>query len=238
MADSDFRPYAATANVLAVIERCRTRNLPETLTHDFLGLTGIPEVVYGRVWQALKFLDLVHDDGRPTDHLQALAKAPDAELPQVLAACIREAYREDFDRVDPERDGQTVIIDAFRRYQPRSQTSRMVMLFLGLCRAGGIPIIDAPRERKMQTVDSQRKQASAGARPARGTKFPRGEMRPSFFDHLVRDTPRSLFAHVLGRERVSYPLNRPVMDRLKVKVPNMVGEATVGDNKRRQGFHA
>jgi hypothetical protein len=150
MIEPDFRPYAATANILAVIERARTRNLPESVGPDFLALTGIPEIVYGRVRQALEFLQLVHEDGRPTDKLQSLAKAPDSEYQQLLAGCIREAYREDFARIDPAQDPQSKIIEAFRRYQPRSQTSRMVMLFLGLCRAGGIPLLDAPRERKMQ----------------------------------------------------------------------------------------
>src|SRR5437867_9344824 len=156
MLDADFRPYGATANVIAVIERTRTRNLPETISNDFLGLTGIPEIVYGRVRQALEFLELVHEDGRPTSKLESLAKAADSEYSQILAACIREAYRDDFQRIDPGQDNQVQIIEAFRRYQPRSQTSRMVMLFLGLCRNAGIPVMDAPRERKMQSSGQRR----------------------------------------------------------------------------------
>ena len=196
MPEDDFRPYAATANVVAIIERARTRNLPETVTNDFLGLAQIPEVVYGRVRQALEFLDLIHEDGRPTANLQSLAKAPESEYLQVLATCIREAYRDDFQRIDPSQDNQGQIIEAFRRYQPRSQTSRMVMLFLGLCRTAGIPVLDAPRERKMQPkTNGLRRTSATSARPAPIRAAPKS-YGPSgtYLDRLLtRGVPTALF---------------------------------------------
>ena len=170
--DADFRPYAATANVLAVLQRARTRNLPDTINDDFLSLTGVPEVVFGRVQQALLFLDLIHEDDRPTDKLEGLAKAPESEYSELLAGCIQQAYREDFQRIQPGEDDQTKIIDAFRRYKPRSQTSRMVMLFLGMCRAAGIPVRDAPRERRMAQTKLEarpRKSAAPKSNPVRST---------------------------------------------------------------------
>jgi hypothetical protein len=161
--NANQRPYAATANVISVIERARTRNLPETVNNDFLRLAGISDNVFGRVQQALKFLGLVHDDGRPTATLEAIAGASDTESKQMLAGCIRQAYAEDFERVDPAQDSQGKIVDAFKRYEPRSQTARMVMLFLGLCRESSIPILDAPRERKMQTPPRRSGTRTSGA---------------------------------------------------------------------------
>jgi len=149
---AERRPYAATANVTAVLERARSRNLPEAINNDFFRLCQMPEVVYGRVTEALTFLDLIEEDGRPTDKLSAIARAPDTQYHDLLADCIRDAYRDDFNSIDPSADHQNVIIDQFRRYEPRSQTSRMVMLFLGLCRYAGIPVLDAPRERRQQPV--------------------------------------------------------------------------------------
>jgi hypothetical protein len=145
----DKRPYAATANVTGIIKRTRTRNLPDKVDGDFIRLAGVPDAVIHRVASALKFLGLVTEDDKPTDTLRALAAAPDEQYREILAGAVRNAYEVDFARVDPTQDSQKQIIDAFRPYQPRSQTDRMVMLFLGLCREAGMEVKDAPRERPM-----------------------------------------------------------------------------------------
>ena len=151
-----FRPYASRSNVIGVLNRVRSRNVPELVNNDLLRIAGMPEAVFGRVTQALRFLNLIHEDGRPTDILDAISGAPDAQYRELLANAIRQAYREDFERIDPGEDTQGQIIDAFRPYQPRSQTARMVMLFLGLCREAGIPVKDAPRERRMNQPAARR----------------------------------------------------------------------------------
>jgi len=148
------RPYAATANVVAVLNRVRTRNLPEIVDNGFLRIAGIPEVVLSRVSEALVFLNFIDEDGSPTDRLRALAAAPDYQA--ILGDAVREAYRDDFANVDPAKDTQASIITAFQQYEPRSQTSRMVMLFLGLCRESRISVKDAPRDRKMQPASRRR----------------------------------------------------------------------------------
>jgi Family of unknown function (DUF5343) len=147
--DEKRRPYAAAANVVSILNRVRTRNLRGKIDGDFYRLAGIPDQVSGRVTQALTFLGLIDEEGTPTTTLAAMAEAPEAEFKELLAASIREAYAEDFVKIDPAQDSQGQIIDAFRKYEPRSQTARMVMLFLGLAREAGIPVKDAPRDRKM-----------------------------------------------------------------------------------------
>jgi len=170
MNDQDRRPYAATANVMAVLNRARTRNLPERINNDFLKIAQIGDAVFGRVTFALEFLGLVSPEGMPTDKLRSMASAPDAEFRELLAATIREVYAPEFARIDPAEDSQAQVQDAFRRYQPKSQVDRMVMLFLGLCREAGIPVRDVPRDRKMQPASAVRKpsavkrQTSAPAR--------------------------------------------------------------------------
>lgn len=145
------RPYAATANVMAVLERTRRVNLPDRLTNDYLEIVGIPEVSRGRVIEAMRFLGLMDANGRPTDLLRSYAGAPDDEVRSLLMGIVSNAYADDLSRVRPADEAQSRIMAAFRRYQPRSQTQRMVMLFLGLCRAAGMQVLDAPRERQMQT---------------------------------------------------------------------------------------
>jgi hypothetical protein len=172
------RPYAATANVIAVLQRCRSRNLPDRLDNDFIRLAGVPEVVLSRAGSALRFLGFIDEDDQPTDTLRALAAAPDEQYREILAGALRSAYETDFARIDPARDTQKQIIDAFRPYQPRSQTTRMVMLFLGLCREAGMEVKEAPRERAMgssaaRSARSQSSSASGGRRTQKRKDEPR-----------------------------------------------------------------
>src|SRR3989442_14114702 len=105
--DSDHRrPYAASSNVVAVLQRLRNRNLPEVIDDEFFRLVDVPDVVFGRVREALQFLGLIAQDRRPTDRLRALAASTDEEYRQLLGAALREAYRDDFARIDPAQDSQ------------------------------------------------------------------------------------------------------------------------------------
>lgn len=171
------RPYAAAANVFGALNRCRTRNLPDKIDNDFIRLAGVPEVVLNRVSGTLRFLGLIDEDGKPTEILRGLAAAPDEQYREILAGAVRSAYEADFARIDPAQDSQKQIIDAFRPYQPRSQTQRMVMLFLGLCREAGIEVKDAPRERPMGATvarngGSARAAASKPDKPASPKRQP------------------------------------------------------------------
>jgi hypothetical protein len=165
------RPYAAPSNITAVLKRTRTRNLPEIIDGDFITLSGVPAIVIGRVMEGLRFIGAIREDGRPTDDLRAISAASDEEYRDVLANMVRRAYQEDFERINPAEDTQAAIVGAFRRYEPRSQTARMVMLFLGLCREAGIPVLDAPRERQMrQSTRVTPRTVQAAARAAGGAR--------------------------------------------------------------------
>ena len=79
------RPYAAAANVIAVLRRVRARNLPDRIDNDFLRVAGVPENVFGRVTNALRFLGLIGPDDRPTDLLRSISAAPEQEYRDLLA---------------------------------------------------------------------------------------------------------------------------------------------------------
>jgi hypothetical protein len=183
------RPYAAPSNIVAVLQRARSRNLPETIDDDFLRLAEVPDAAFGRVKEALRFFGFTHPDGRPTDLLVALAQSPDEEYRRLLEGAVREAYAEDFARVDPAEDSQVKIADAFRLYEPRSQHKRMVMLFLGIAREASIPVLDAPRERKMQGSTARRPTAGRSTnQTARvGRAIERNEAHP-ITPHLGRSS--------------------------------------------------
>lgn len=154
--EEQTRPYAAPANLISVLQRVRTRNLPERIDDDLLKLAGVPDGAIYRVANALRFLGLVDENDAPTDTLRALAGSPDEQYRELLAGVVRTAYQADFERVNPSEDTASQIVNAFRPYTPRSQTNRMVILFLGLCREAGIPVSEAPRERGMASPNARR----------------------------------------------------------------------------------
>ena len=178
MAPDQSRPYAAPSNVIAVLSRARSRNLPEYISNDFLRLADVPETVYGRVIQALRFLGMVTEDGRPSEMLRAISAAPESEYRDLLGATLHTAYADDFERVDPTQDTQSKIQDAFKPYLPRSQTQRMVMLFLGLCREAGILVVDVPRDRKIQTTSKEGRPQSRQNRERR-LQQPKSNVKPN-----------------------------------------------------------
>src|ERR671924_1633644 len=86
------RPYAAASNVIEVLKRCRSRNLPDRIDNDFLALVGISEIVFGRVREALVFLGLIEEDGSPSSTLRAISAASDEEYVSLLEGAVRAAY--------------------------------------------------------------------------------------------------------------------------------------------------
>ena len=145
-----FRPYAPPANMQAFLHRLRRMNMPTGITRDLLKAIGISENIIPRLFATLRFLGLITDKDEPTDILRGLSGSTEDEYRQLLERTIRRAYADDFQNIDPSKDPQERIMNAFQRYTPRSQHSRQVMLFLGLCREAAIPTVDVPRRRGMR----------------------------------------------------------------------------------------
>lgn len=164
-----FRPYAPPANMQAFLQRIRRMNMPQKVTREMLKGIGISENIVPRVLSTLRFLQLITDGDEPTDVLRGLAGSTEDEYRQLLERTIRSAYADDFQTIDPARDPQEVIMNAFQKYTPRSQHSRQVMLFLGLCREAGLATVDVPRRREMRSRTPARRTTNKGAtaqRPA------------------------------------------------------------------------
>jgi len=121
-----------------VVERFRDRGLQTPFTTEVLAKAGVTESLVNRTLQTLKLLDLVEDDGNPSQALRDYAKAPEEEAKARFAEMVRGTYAPIFSFVDPATDTPGRIRDAFRSYEPRGQQDRMVILFLGLCEYAGI----------------------------------------------------------------------------------------------------
>jgi len=140
-------PYAPVHNVLTVIRRLRERGLPDPLSLQELERIGIPEGNAPRTLAALRFLGLVDDDGARSQVFDRLGRASTQEYPETLAEIVRAAYQSVFTVVDPAQDNEIALHDAFRHYHPQGQRTRMVTLFLGLCREADI-VPGGPPQRK------------------------------------------------------------------------------------------
>lgn len=191
----DRRPYAPPSNVISVLHRLRSRNLPERIDPDYLRDAGIPEGTVARTLSGLRFLGLIDEKGNPNQALGSIHTSTDEEYRDILSGLIREAYSEVFAVIDPAEDNQERILNVFRRYTPASQRQRMVVFFLGMCREAGIPTLDVPRQRPMggagpavrpATVRAGR--AGADRSPARPKGGTPSDVEPAL-EGLIRSLP-------------------------------------------------
>jgi hypothetical protein len=159
-------PYAPAKTVLDIIDRFRERGLPLPIDVDTLGRAGVPTTLLPRVIQAIKTLDLITDDGKPTATFEAIRVAPEAEYKKRLEDWLKSTYADIFSFVDPAKDDEVRIRDAFRSYQPVGQQARMVTLFQGLCTAAGL-MAEKPRAALSRPPSPG---AAATARPRPTTK--------------------------------------------------------------------
>lgn len=162
------RPYAPSANVVAVLHRARTRNLPPHVDEAFFNIADVPKSAHGLVRETLLFLGLIDPEGSPSTTFEQISSASDGEFQAILGQVVRQAYADDFAVVDPSKDSAETLINNFRRYKPRSVTDRMRMLFTGLCREAGIPVAEKQKERRAspkQPRRAPRKQTPASEVP-------------------------------------------------------------------------
>lgn len=139
-------PYAPTAVVLSLIERYRQKGLPTPITQETLARAGVGDSLTSRTLYALKVLDLIDAEGRPTPVLEGLRLAKETEYAARMAEWLRCAYADALEYVDPATSGPADVRDAFRSYTPIGQQDRMVNLFLGLFQAAGV----MPEGKKVQ----------------------------------------------------------------------------------------
>lgn len=131
-------PYTPLSQILDIVGRFRDRGNPSVFNIETLGRVGVPDSLNARTLQALKVLDLVNEEGTPTETFQAIRVAPTDKYQNVLEGWLKSTYADIFSIVDPSDDSEVQVRDAFRNYKPLSQQGRMVSLFLGLCEEAGI----------------------------------------------------------------------------------------------------
>lgn len=172
-------PYSPAATIIDVMNRSRDRGLPLPVNAENLGRIGVPDSLVTRVLSTLVAIDLIDENGAPTATLDGLQRAPEAEYKKRQEDWLKSAYADIFAIVDPTKDDETRVRDAFRNYQPIGQQSRMVTLFLGLCTAAGmIPEKPIPTTRPAARQQS-RQQPNTQSPSARTAPKPSGKYSPA-----------------------------------------------------------
>jgi len=156
-------PYAPASAVLELIERHRNKGLPPVVDADVLARAGVSDSLIPRTLQAFKTLDLLTEEGRPTDVFEGIRLAPTAEYQQRLTEWLSAAYADALSYVDPATDDEVAIRDAFRKYIPTGQQGRMVTLFMGLFTAAGVM-----PSRAKTAAPKRAAQANSSAKPKVG----------------------------------------------------------------------
>lgn len=167
-------PYATPAAIIDIIDRYRHRGLPSPVNAEVLGRAGIADSLVPRTMQAMQTLDLIDETGKPTTTFEGIRLAPEAEYKSRLEDWLKGAYADVFSFVDPSKDDEIRIRDAFRSYQPVGQQSRMVTLFQGLCAAAGLA-----GEKTTQARSTARPRANSPQPVKRVTPKPASNSRSS-----------------------------------------------------------
>lgn len=162
-------PYAPAKTILEVIYRHRSRGLPLPVIGETLERISVPSTLLPRVLQSLEALDLIDEDGKPTPTFEAIRLAPENEYKKRLEDWLKGTYADIFSFVDPTKDDETRIRDAFRSYNPVGQQPRMVTLFVGLCTEAGliVPKQPASAPRSRPAVEPARRSSPARPKPPR-----------------------------------------------------------------------
>jgi hypothetical protein len=169
--DPNFAPYAPYKQVQGTITRYRERNLPDPLTSTDLERIGVPPGMAPRTLRALRFLGLIDEGGYRLPPFEELKRAKTEEYPERLAEIIRGAYLPVFQIVDPAKDSDTALDDAFRHFEPSAQRVKMIALFRGLAEEAEIIPKGKPRQRE----GGGARRADATAKPRSTPKVPKAD---------------------------------------------------------------
>src|SRR5258708_1509576 len=79
-------PYTPAATIVNLLKRFRDKGLSLPVTAEVLLRAGVPESLVARTFQSLQLLELVTEDGQPTEVLKKIRSVPEKDYQQTLAA--------------------------------------------------------------------------------------------------------------------------------------------------------
>lgn len=158
-------PYNSAPATITIIEKFRAGTLQTPVTLDVLRRAGIPESLVHRTIKALRTLELLDENGHPTEQFQVLARTRPDEYKDAFAGYLRSVYKDVFTYTDPADGDLDAITNAFWGYKPLGQRETMVRLFLGLCEYAGL----IPEQKRERPAPSPRKGKGGTAATAKSS---------------------------------------------------------------------
>ena len=159
LGDTGPAPYMPVNSVMIMIELYREKTIALPITTATIERAGVEASLARRTLAGMKQLDLLDEEGNPTDTFKKIKVAPTDQYQEVLAEWLREVYKPIFTYADPADPVE--VKDQFRHYEPSGMRGRMVTLFLGLCSHAGLIDKVPPLPRKR--ASSPRKPSENGA---------------------------------------------------------------------------
>lgn len=170
-------PYTSYRTFKTFVHDLSAGGAPSRIDRSLL--TRFSGVVGSQLLHALRFLDLVEDDGRPTQALRALIEAEGgAHWPDVLAELLRRAYAPMF-AIDLETATPSHFLETFRKAFPAADAvvQKCVTFFLYAANDAGLKISGrvlkgrnprlAPPRGKPKPREAILRAVEAGPAPAR-----------------------------------------------------------------------
>jgi hypothetical protein len=132
-------PYVAASTLWEFLNKLKNVNAPPHLDAKELEEYGIPKHWAYHLLSALKFLNLVEKNGKTTASLQSLQMKGE-EFKRNLEEVVRNAYKELFEKINPDSETRTNITNFFMKHYGISPSGaeKATTLFLDLCSQAGI----------------------------------------------------------------------------------------------------
>jgi hypothetical protein len=183
--------------VLAVIHHYRRRDVPASVTITNLQQIGVTEALAPRTMAALKFLNLLHDDGTTTDQFRALRYASEDDYQTVLTGILEASYKDVLDHLDLAAAGDRELNNAFIPYSPGGQRPRMITLFQALAKEAGWPLAVEPKTSSPRGSSGSRHAVKTMVKePKQGRSSGTRDPKPRTDDSLEQNTTSGLHLSV------------------------------------------
>ena len=186
-------PYTSANAVVTVLDAWRDRGFGVPVTTDTLARAGVSESIARRTFQSLVGLELLNEDGTPTEQLQDFrATRGDDEYRNRLQEWLRSVYADVLQYADPSTDPYERVTEAFRTYEPAGQRRAMASLLLGLWKYAGLPVPEgqtpAARPSRPRPAAPSRSTRQTRTRPPKPTEAA-NDLPPALVG-LLRQLPR------------------------------------------------
>lgn len=152
-------PYTTSQAAITAVDWFRDRAPTGAITAEAITRAGVPESLANRTINSLRMLDLLDQDGSPSEQFQDFQRIRgEDEYRTRLQEWLRGVYGEILQYCDPSQDSYDRVVEAFRGYQPQGQRRAMAGLLLGLWRYAGLPVASAPKAPTGASVQRPRPQ--------------------------------------------------------------------------------